>query len=172
MSRSANLFRPLDDCTTAPTAGDASTVGEHVNEHVWPERADDGNDVAQHELVRPVLERVVGISREAEVVCARIEELRAVHTSRGKRFLRSHGAQRRADLGAENVLSRFAARERQVPRLDTAAAREPRDERRVLVIGMRAEHEHARRNPESVHEKVQLRRAAFLRAKSTRSGGE
>ncbi len=51
-------------------------------------------------------------------------------------------------------------------------AREPGEEPRVLVVGVRADDEHARRGRETAHELVQRDRAAFLPEGGTRRGGD
>jgi hypothetical protein len=97
-----------------------------------------------------VPERLLGALAEAEVEGAREVLAPAVEPARGEQLLGAHGAERLAELVADEVLPAVAAGEREVRRLDVAPAGEPGDEPRVLVVGVRADDEDAGRRREPV----------------------
>src|SRR5690606_17435909 len=76
--------------------------------------------------------------REAVVERAREELLAAVERPRLQQLLGADDAERVEELGADEVLSTLAAVERQVGHARVVAAGDAGDERRVLVVGMRA----------------------------------
>src|SRR4029078_7186795 len=117
-------------------------AGEHGDDDLRPERSNDGHDILHHRVVWPVLEGLRRALREAEVVRAREVLLCAIDAPSGEQFLCADDAERRPELVADEVLTTIAAGEREVRRLDVTAEREPGDEPRVLVIGMRADHEY------------------------------
>ena len=75
---------------------------------------------------------------EAEVERAGEELIAAVERPRLQQLLGANHAERVEQLGADDVLAALAAIERQIGHARVIAARQPRDQRRVLVVGMRA----------------------------------
>ena len=140
------------------------------HDHVRPERTDHGHDVREQRVVVPVLVRLLGGLREAEVERAREVLVPAVNAARREQFLGADGAQRLAELVTDEVLSAVTAREREIRRLDTPPPRQERDELRVLVVGMRGDHQHAARDGGSPHELIGGGGTALLRARRCRHG--
>ena len=140
----------------------ARRPAEHRDDDLRPEGAHHRHDVAQDRVLRPVRVRLLGRLREAEVVRAREELPPAVDAPRREQLLGADHAEQRPELVADQVLSAVAARERQIRRLDVPPAREPGEELRVLVVGVRADHQHARRDVEPRHRLTQRDCAALL----------
>ena len=76
---------------------------------------------------------------EAEVIGAGEELLCAIHTTRGEQFLGPEDPQRFTQFIADEVLSTFAASEREVPGLCSFAPTEEDQELGVLVVGVGAD---------------------------------
>ena len=89
---------------------------------------------------KPVVERV------AEELCSAIE------TPCLEQFLRANHAERIEQLRPDDVLSAFAAVQRHVRDARVIPARRSRNERRILVIGMRPRVKHARRRLQALQE--------------------
>ena len=70
--------------------------------------------------------------------------------ARGEQLLGADHAEHRPELVADEILSAVAAGERQIRRLDVPRLGEIRDELRVFVVGVRADHQHARRRAEAL----------------------
>src|SRR6185436_17508649 len=104
----------------------ARRAGEHGDDDLRAETADDAHGVLQDLLARPEPERLLDVLREPEVVRAREVLPRAVELSGGVELLRADQSRADAELGADQVLSPVAAGERQVSRL---ASHAPGDER-------------------------------------------
>ncbi len=68
---------------------------------------------------------------------------RAVDAPRGEQFLGADDSQFVALLGADQVLAALAASERQVSGTHVPSARQIRQQRGVLVVGMRGDHHDA-----------------------------
>ena len=141
-------------------------VGKDGDEDVWPKGSDDRNDVGDERIARPTLERQLTVLRNAEVERASEERDAAVDATRRERLLRANRAQRDPAFIADEVVAGLSSRQREVARLDHAAAREPGNELRVVVVGVGTDDQHARRDGEAVDEPMQLRGASILRGKS------
>ena len=87
---------------------------------------------------------------ESEIERAREVLAAAVDAARGEQLFGADHSERRAELVADQILSAVAAREREIRRLDVPRLGEIGDELRVLVIRMRADHQHARRGAEAL----------------------
>ena len=111
---------------------------------------------------------LLGSLRKAEVVGPGEELSPAIDAPGGEELLRADHAQECAELVADEVLAAVAAGEREVARLDVLAAREPRDHLRVLVVRVRADHQHARRDIEAGDGLSQCDCAALLRMQEAR----
>ena len=118
-------------------------AGEHGDDDLRLEAPDHGDDVFENRVARPEAERLLGRLREAEVVCAREELLRAIELARGEQLLGPDDAELGAKLGADQVLASLAARQGQVRCLRTHAAGQQDEQLRVLIVGMRPDHEDA-----------------------------
>ena len=95
--------------------------------------------------MRPgILERL----RVAEVVGAREILPRPIELPGGEKLLRPEDAERFTELGPDQVLAPLAAIQREVGRLRAHAAYEHGEQVGVLVVRMRADHEHALHVPE------------------------
>ena len=110
-----------------------------------PEHADDAHVVGKRVALAP-LHRGFG-ARLGEAVVEGVAEvlLRAIEAPRLQQLLGANDAERVEQFRADDVLAAFAAVQRNVGHTCMIAARCSRDERRVLVIRMRARMQHARR---------------------------
>ena len=133
-----------------------------------PERANHRHHVRQDRILRPVLERLVERLRESEIERAREVLVAAVDAPRGEQLLGANHPEHRAELVADQILPAVAAREREIRRLDVARLGEPGDELRVLVVGVRADHQHARGGAESCDQLAQRSGAALLSGEARR----
>src|SRR5947208_4571759 len=116
---------------------------------------EDGNDdlgskpphyleyVAEQRVAGPEAQGFVDRLGIAEVVRAREELAGAVDPPGGEQLLRADDAELGAELGADQVLSPFAAGERQIGHLSAEPPGEEGDQIRVLVVGVRPDHEDA-----------------------------
>ena len=150
----------------------ARRAAEHRDDHMRPKGSHHANYVAEDRVARPVLVRVDGVLRESEVERAREELLGAVDAPCRQQLLGANHTQRFAELVADQILPAVAAREGEIRRLDVSSAGEPRDEKRVLVVGMRTDHQHARVDAERLHGFPQRNRAALLRGRGPRKNNE
>ena len=116
---------------------------EHRDDDLRPEAADHVEDVFENRVARPEPKRFVGGLGEAEVVRAGEELARAVELAGGQQLLGADDPQLGTELGADEVLAAFAAREREIRGLCAHAARQQHQQLRVFVVGVRADHEHA-----------------------------
>ncbi len=126
--------------------------GEPRMDHERPEQPDHANHVAEHLAFAPLRLRFRQRLREAVVERAREELLAAIEPPRLKQFLRANDAQRVEQFRTDDVLPALAARQRQIRDARMVTSRGPRDERRVLIVGMRAGMKHARRRLQSPEE--------------------
>ena len=131
-------------------------------DHLRPERANHGDDVAEHRVTGPVLGRFLGVLGKPKVKCACEILTATVNAPRGEEFFGANRAEWFAEFVADKVLAAIAAREREIRRLDLPPAREPRNGLGVFIVRMRANDEHARRGRESAHQLVEFRRAPVL----------
>src|SRR5581483_7576476 len=110
--------------------------------------------------------------REAEVVGACEVLMAAVDAPRGEELLGTDHAELGTELVADEILSAVAAGEREIRGLDVAALGEPRDEPRVLVVGVRTDDQHARGGAQPVDQLAQSSGAAFLGGEARRGNDE
>ena len=111
----------------------------------------------------PFLERLGGGFRKPEIDGPREELLGAIDAARRQQFLRADDAHRVALLGAEQVLAAFAARQRQIARADVAPLGEVSQQRRVLVVGVRRDHQCASQYAQFVQAGFDIVRASQIR---------
>jgi hypothetical protein len=154
---------------SVPVAGSA---GEDGDDHVRPEGAHHRHHILENRVARPVTEGLLGALGEAEVVGAGEELPPAVDAPGGEQLLGADDAERLPQLVADQVLPPVAAGEREVGRLDAAAARQPGDEVGVLVVRVRGDHQHPRGGAELLDPLAQCGRAALLREGGARRGDE
>ena len=83
------------------------------------------------------------VLRESEVDGAREELLGAVDAPRGQQFLRADQPEQIALFGTDQVLAAFAAGQRKIARAHVPAARVIGQNRGILIVGMRGDHQHA-----------------------------
>ena len=107
---------------------------------VGTNRADHADEVAEHLVVPPLLERLLDAEREAEIDGAREVLLGRIEAMQRRQFLRPQHAERLEDLGADLVLAAVAARRRDERRPVALAAVEHHQQPVVLVVGMRRRH--------------------------------
>jgi hypothetical protein len=159
-----------DPCRLVVAVPIGAGATPHRDHHMRTVRADHPHHVGRERLALPLPERLVGILREPEVVGPREELLCAIEPARREQLLAADRAERFAELVADEVLPTVAAREREVRHVHLVPAREPGEELRVLVVGVRADHEHARGGGEPAHQLVQRHRAARLPGGGARRG--
>ena len=146
------------------------------DDDVGPEAADDPDHVGEHRVLAPDAQRLLGALRVAEVARAGEELLGAVDAARGQQLLRADEAERRPLLGADQVLAAVAAREREVGRAHLRAVGEVGEQRRVLVVGVGGDVEHAADDAQLAQAErdlggVRLRRRTGREGGSGRHGG-
>jgi hypothetical protein len=83
--------------------------GESSNDDVWPEGADDRDEIGEQCVVMPLLEGVSGRTRATEVVGAREELFATVNAPRSEDLFSMNGAQRETRLDAGVVRAALAA---------------------------------------------------------------
>src|SRR5439155_11578102 len=88
-------------------------------------------------------QRLGWVLREAEIDRPREELPSAVESPRREQFLRADDAELFAELRPQDILPAVAARDGEIRRSIPVAAREVRDELRVLIVLMRRDVEHA-----------------------------
>ena len=115
----------------------AGAVGAHRDDHVGPRHANQPDVVAEDLVVAPLLERLLDAEREAEVHGAREELLGAVEAVRGQQLLGAQHAERLEQLRADLVLAAVAARRRREHDAQPLPVALHRQQRVVLVVGMR-----------------------------------
>jgi hypothetical protein len=109
-----------------------------------------------------VAEGLVRALAEAEVVGAG-EELRgAVYPPRSQQLLRPQHAERLVQLRANAVLPAVAAGEGEIGHVGALLQRQRGQQLRILVVGVRADHQHALGGAEAAEREPQRRRAAIL----------
>src|SRR5206468_10579715 len=91
-----------------------------------------------------------------------------VDPTRPEQLFRTNGTERFTQLVADEILTAVATGEREIRRHDLAAAREPRDKLRVLVGGMRGDHEDACVDAEAANELPERGGAGLLRRRTRR----
>ena len=114
---------------------------KHRDDDLRPEPADDVEDVLENRVARPEPERFVSGLRVPEVVGAREELAGPVELSGRQELFGTNNPELGAELGADQVLAAFAACQREIRGLRAQASRQEHEQLRVLVIGVRADHE-------------------------------
>ncbi len=117
--------------------------GEHGHDDLRAEAAHDVEHVLEDGIAGPEPQRFFQGLGIPEVVGAGEELARTVDSPRGEQLFRTDDPQLGAQLGTDEVLPSFAAAERQVGYLSTHPPGEQGDEVGILVVGMRADHQHA-----------------------------
>ena len=116
---------------------------EDGDDDLRAEAADDVDDVFEDGIARPEAECFVRRLRVSKVVGAREKLPRAVQLTRREQLFGADDAELRPELRSDQILPPFSPAQRQVRRLRAHAAGEQDQELGVLVVGMRADHEHA-----------------------------
>ena len=128
-------------------------AAEKPGDHVGPEAPDMADVVADDLVVPPFLDRFFDAEREPEVDRPREELLRAVEAVHGEELLGPQDAERLKQLGADLVLAAVAARRGHEHRAHTLAEAQHRQQRVVLIVGMRGRlHERADRGQLPQHQ--------------------
>src|SRR3989440_8938898 len=116
--------------------------------------------VAQQRVAWPHPERFRNVLGVTEVVRPGEELAGPVDAASGEQLLRTDHAQLRTELRADQVLAALAPAERQIGHLRPQPPREQRHEIRVLVVGVRADHQDPLGRPELAQGIRQRRDAA------------
>ena len=133
----------------------ARRAREERDDDLGPEPALDPEGVFEQDLPRPEAQRLVERSREAEVVGAREILARAVDPPRAQQFLRPDQTERNAEVAADQVLTTFAAGQRQVGHLGAHLPRDDGQESVVLVVRVRADDEHPLVHRETLQQPIE-----------------
>ncbi len=120
---------------TVPIRGRAAEACRDDERAVLP---DDADHVAQHLAAAPLRAGFLERLREAVVHGAGEELLAAVQAASLQQLLGADDAERFEQLGADDVLAAFTAIERQIRHPRVLGARQCRNQRRVLVVGVGA----------------------------------
>ncbi len=118
-------------------------VPDEADDDVRADRADPVDVVLEDLLAIPALERLVTAEGVPEVHRAREVLLGAVHAVRGEQFLGAEDGERLEDLGPDLVLAAIAARGGDQRRPHAVLVPVARQQRRVLVVGVRRRHHQA-----------------------------
>ena len=146
----------------------ARRAGEHRHNDLRTERAHDRHHVTHDGISLPVRERLLRRLGEPEIIRARKELAPPIKSPCRKQLLRANHAKLLAKLVANEILTAITPRQREIGRLHLMSARQPRDEIGVLVVRMRADHQHAHGDVEPGDRFTQYNRAAFLCGKEAR----
>ena len=123
----------------------ASPLDVHRDDDVGPQHADQANVVASDFVAPPLVDHFLGIERVAVIDRAREVLLRAVDAMRRQQLGGAQHAEVAEELGADLVLTAFAAVVLHVDRSQPHTVCEQREQRVGLVVGMcRHLHERAR----------------------------
>src|SRR5690349_996209 len=109
---------------------------KNQDDHIRAESADIPYDVAEQLVMGPLREGLLGVFGETEIDGAREELLGSIDPPRCEQFLRAHDAQFVALFAADQVLAALAPGQGKVRRAYVPAAREIRQKRRILVVGV------------------------------------
>ena len=93
--------------------------------------------------LRPMPEGLVCALGKTVIIFAPKKLLCAIQAARCKQLLCADQSERILLVRADRVLPTFASRQRQIRHVSALAERKRREQLRVFVIGMRADHEHA-----------------------------
>ena len=115
----------------------ALAAAQKAGDDVGPDGADVADEVADDLVVPPFLDRLFDAEREAEVDRAGEVLLGAVEPVDGQQLLGAQHAERLEDLRADLVLPAVAARRGHERGPHAAAVAHHRQQRVVLVVGMR-----------------------------------
>ncbi len=137
----------------------ARRAAEAKDNHVGTKAADHPHHVAQDFLAAPFLESFLRSLSESEVDSAGEKLLRAVDTPGCQQLLRADHSQGIALFSANQILAAFAASERKIAGPNFAAARQVGEQRGVLVVGMRRDHQNAPHHVQPVEVEARLRRS-------------
>jgi hypothetical protein len=118
-------------------------AGKDRDHHLRLEAPDHPHGVLHHRILRPQAQGLVERACVAEVVGAGEELAAAVHRARRQQLAAAQESQPHSELRTDEVLPALAAAEREIGRLAAHAARDEGDERGVLVVRMRADHQQA-----------------------------
>ena len=129
------------------------------DDHVRPEAADHPHHVAQNLIVTPLLEGFLRRLGEAEIDRAREKLLRPVDSSRGQQLLGADHSQRVPLLGANQILAALAPRQRKISGAHVSPPRQVCQQRRVLIVRMRRDHQRASHNVQAVQCQLGLGRS-------------
>ena len=135
-----------------PVARCAAEEGHH---HMRTERAHHTHHVAENGVLGPVRVRLFGVLAEAKVIRAREVLAPAINATRRQQLLGTDRAERFAEFVADKILSAVAAREREIRGFHMAALGQPRNNRRVFVVGVRGHREHAARGADAGKRRTQ-----------------
>ena len=127
------------------------------------ERAYHTYHVAENGILGPVRIRLFGVLAEAEVIRAREVLLATINATRRQQLLGADRAERFAQFVTEQVLPAIATRERQICRFHMAALGQPRNDRRILIVGVRSHREHAARGADTGERGAERGRATVKR---------
>ena len=115
----------------------AVAAADEPRDHVGTRGADVPDEIADDLLAPPLLDGLLEAERVAEVDRAREVLLRAVEPVNGEQLLGAQHAERLEDLRPDLVLAAVAARRGHEHRPHALAVAHHREERVVLVVGMR-----------------------------------
>ena len=132
---------------------------EAQNHHIRTEPANHPHHIGKDAFAPPFGERLFGRFGKPEVDGAREELFRAIDPPGRQQFLRADQPQQIALLGTNQVLPAFAAGQRQVPRAHVAAARVVGQNRGILIVGVRGDHQHAAQHRQLLQRLLDRRRA-------------
>ena len=138
----------------------AGGAGEHGHDDLGTEPAHHVEHVAQQRVAWPHPERFSNVLGVTEVVRPGEELAGPVDAASGEQLLRADHAQLGTELRADQVLAALAPAERQIGHLRPQPPREQRHEIRVLVVGVRADHQDPLGGPELAQGVRQRRNAA------------
>ena len=124
-------------------------AGKPQHHDVRPVAADHPHHVRKRTFPPPLLQRLIGGLREAEIDGAREELLAAVDAPRRQQFLCANQTQQLALLRSDEVLTALAACYGKVSGARVAAAGEPGEDGGVFVVRVGGDHEHASQNFEA-----------------------
>ena len=125
-----------------------------------PEAPHYPHHVLEDRVGQPEAHRLVQRARVTEVVGAGEELPGAVQLPRRDELLRAQQPQRHPELSSDQVLPTLAPREREVGGLGSVPAGHQGQKAGVLVVGVRADHEHAVGYGQAVQKTIQLHQPA------------
>jgi hypothetical protein len=146
----------------------ARSAAEAQDDHVGTEAPDHPDHIAENFFAAPFLETFLGRFGESEIDGAREELFRAVDTPGREQLLGTNDAELVALFGADEVLTAFASRQREVAGAHFSTTRQIGEQCGVFVVGMRGNHEHAADDVEAIERKTRLRRSRQLTLRECR----